>query len=338
MNPALVYNIIIMQDEEKNLHYILKSDLFSNLLPKDRQLVLDITETMTLKKGEFLFAPGKMAEHLYFLLTGLVRVFKQKDGTEEEMARFDPGDIIGDFDFARGAEYNAYAEALEDSILIVFPGLGRNMNDFAQQMPNLVSRILLNCAAMVTARIKSTRKLIIESAYWVKELQRKAYEDSGTGLWKQSFLTEEINQILEEPMALIMLKPDRFKILVDELGHHAGDEAMIKIAAILKGFTRKLDRGWALRFKSNETGILINKCDAAEAKSITLALLKAIAELPPVPLKDGDFNFTGSIAWGIWPLDNKSWESLLNNTYQLLLDTWKTGGNKIVRYGGEQTA
>jgi hypothetical protein len=108
---------------------------------------------------------------------------------------------------------------------------------------------------------------------------------------------------------------------------------MVKIAKILKLASRKLGRGWPLRFKSNETGILINKCDQALAQDIALSLSDAVAALPPVPLLDeGNFNFSASVAWGIWPADNINWQSFFEETYGLLLDVWKDGGNKIVRY------
>jgi len=321
------------EDEARVISAILKSDLFSDLLPEEAGIIIKRTEILLVRKGGLLFSPAENAEHVYLLLEGSVRVFKK---SEDEIARFAPGDIIGDFDFARTADYDAYAEALEDSKLLMFPESGLTMEEFALEEPDIASRILLNSAAMVTARIKATRKLISESAYWVRELHRKIHEDPGTGLWKQTFLTEEINRILERPMALILLKPDRFKALVDCLGHGAGDEAMIKIAAILKGITRKLDKGWALRFKGNETGILVNKCDIAEAKSLAHFLAEAVAALPHVPLREEDYYFTGTIAWGIWPDDDKSWDSLFEGTYKLLLDTWKEGGNKVVRYKKEK--
>ena len=316
----------------------MKSELFSCLLPDEIESVIDRTGLIMIRKGCSLFSPGEKAEHLYLLREGVIRIFKPlESGREEEIARFTAGDIIGDFDFARRAKYDAQAEALEDSTLVMFPSSGMTMDSFALEMPHIVSRLLLNSAAMVTSRIKSTRKNVIENKFWVQELQRKAYEDPGTGLWKQTFLTDEISQLLEDPMALIMLKPDRFKILVDSNGHDAGDKAMVKIAAILKGITRKLGRGWALRFKSNETGLLINKCNAAQAEALALFLSEAVAAIPPVPLRQAcgqevDFLFSGSIAWGTWPADNEYWSSLFDETYSLLMETWKTGGNRIVHY------
>ena len=323
------------QGELADFSSILKSDLFSNLLPGEKKSVLERTGNIMLRKGGTLFSPGKKAEHLFMLQKGLVRVLRPNpDGEDDEIARFKPGDIIGDFDFARDAEYDATIEAMEDSTLVMFPGFGLTLDTYAKEEPHIVSKILINSAAMVTNRIKSARKLIIESMSWVQELHRKIHEDPGTGLWKQSFLTDEINRLIEEPMALIMLKPDRFKVLVDSQGHEAGDRAMIKIAGILKGITRKLGRGWALRFRSNETGLLINDCEPVLAESLATTLFKDLADIPPFAMGSGEdaFSFSGSVIWGVWPIDDKAWNSFFDGTYQLLMETWKNGGNRIVRY------
>jgi diguanylate cyclase (GGDEF)-like protein len=335
------------KNEAEDLSAILKSELFSDLLPGEKRTIVEKTEILLIRRGGLLFSPAEKAEHFYLLLEGNIRVYKSNEGgaaglpaaslpREEEVARFASGDIIGEFDFARSAEYDAYAEALEDSSLLMFPNFELSMADFALEEPHIISRILLNSAAMVTARIKASRKLLFESVYWVQELHRKIHEDPGTGLWKQTFLNEEINRILERPMAIILLKPDRFKVLVDSLGHEAGDEAMIKIAAVLKGITRKLNKGWAMRFKSNETGLVVNKCEAADANSLAIAVAKAVSALPCVSLGKEDFCFTGTVAWAVWPTDDKSWDSLFDGTYKLLIDTWKNGGNEIVRYKKER--
>jgi GGDEF domain-containing protein len=250
------------------------------------------------------------------------------------MAQFAPGDTIGDFDFARQAVYDARAEAMEDSILIMFPGFGLVMEDITPEEPNAVSQILLGAVIMVTSRIKATQKILVENMSWVQELHRRAYEDPGTGLWKQSFLTDEIHSILEDPSALFMLKPDRFKILVDSRGHGAGDEAMISIAGVLKNRVRKLGRGWPLRFKSNEVGIFVNKCNAALAEQIARDLAADIAALEPVPpTKDlPAFKFSATVSYALWPEDESAWDSLLAGNYALLLDSWRAGGNCIKRY------
>jgi diguanylate cyclase (GGDEF)-like protein len=129
-----------------------------------------------------------------------------------------------------------------------------------------------------------------------------------------------------------MLKPDRFKELNDTRGHSAGDEAMVRIAMILKTFTRRTGRGWALRFKSNETGLFINNCTLETAKKIAPALGKAIDDMKPLPAQ-GEFpafKFSATIAWTVWPDDGPVWDSLFQDTYTALLQLWKNGGNKVV--------
>jgi diguanylate cyclase (GGDEF)-like protein len=205
------------------------------------------------------------------------------------------------------------------------------MDFLAQAEPHTVSRILLESIKMMTNRIKSTQKSLVAS--W-QDLNRQAYEDPGTGLWNQTFLSDEINRILETPSALIMLKPDRFKILVDSRGHGAGDEAMVLIAGILKRTVRRFGRGWSLRFKSNETGIFINSCTSDQAEMLAKELAESIDALPPVPAR-GDipvFPFSGTVAWATWPEDDPAWESLLQGNYSLLLDTWRAGGSQVIRY------
>ncbi|MDR1287676.1 MAG: diguanylate cyclase [Treponema sp.] len=314
---------------------IQKVELFSTLLPKEIEFVIAHSGILQLRKGGHLFSPGEKAEHFYMLVKGGIRVYKPRsDGSDDEMARFTSGDAIGDFDFARGAAYDAYASATEDSELIMFPGYGLSMEAFALEEPHTTSRILLSAIVMVTGRIKSTQKIIVENMSWVQELHRRAYEDPSTGLWKQSFLADEINRLLEDPMALIMLKPDRFKILVDSRGHGAGDEAMVRIATLLRNVTRRIGRGWPLRFKSNEVGILINKCSPVHAEKIARDMHSAIAALAPVPAGNSlpVFSFTATVSYAVWPIDEVSWENLFRGNYDLLMDTWRAGGNTVVRY------
>ncbi|MDR2019482.1 MAG: diguanylate cyclase [Treponema sp.] len=322
-----------------DLSPIEKVELFSSLLDNELTLVRERAGFLQLRRGARLFSQGERADHFYLLVTGAVRVFKiRPDEDDDEIARFAPGDTIGDFDFARRAEYDACAEATEDAALIMFPGYGLNMDRFTLEAPQTVSRIFLGAILMITARIKSTQRLILENLSWVQELHRRAYEDPGTGLWKQSFLTDEINRILETPTALIMLKPDRFKVLVDSRGHGAGDEAMVRIAIILKNSARRIGRGWPLRFKSNEAGVLINRCSASQAEKMAKELSASIAALSPVPAQKNipAFTFSCTISYAVWPEDESVWDELFQNTYTRLLDAWRAGGNTIVRCQGHK--
>jgi diguanylate cyclase (GGDEF)-like protein len=313
--------------------YITKAELFNNILGNGYEYIMERSSIINLDKNDKLFTVGQKAEHFYMLLKGAVRIFKLRDEWgDDELAQYEKGDLIGDFDFARKASYDANAEAVENSSLIMFPALGITMKDLILEEPHIAARILLNCIIMMTNRIKSSHRLLLENLSWVNELHRRVYEDPGTGLWKQIFLTDEINRILEEPMALILLKPDCFKILVDSRGHEAGDVAMVQIAMLLKNIVRKLGRGWAMRFKSNETGLVINKCPLSLAEELAGELSAEVKALKPVPAQGAipAFSFSGTIAYSVWPEDGEVWENLFQETYSLMLETWKEGGGGTI--------
>jgi len=317
---------------------IQKVELFSSLKQNEIDFVIKHSALLNLSKNAFLFSSGQKASQFYILTSGEIRVFnKRDDGSEEEMAHFTEGDTIGDFDFARGAEYDAYAEAAMDSVLVVFPSAGSTMESLAREDTHSVCSILLNAIIMMTGRIKSTHKLILNNMSWVQELHRRAYEDAGTGLWKQILIKDEIINALKDSAALIMLKPDRFKILVDSRGHSAGDAAMIRIAIILKNLTRQIGHGWALRFKSNEVGLIVNNCDAVQAEKVANELYKLINDMEAVPPQDDipEFNFSATLSWAVWPQDGADWETFFSGNYSSLLDNWKDGGDRVVHYTKE---
>jgi len=318
-----------------DLALIKKQDLFASLKKEEIDFVISNSSALNLTKKELLFSSGEKASHFYILKSGEIRVFKKIDDSHEgEMARFTAGDTIGDFDFARGADYDAWAEADGGAQLIMFPGAGLTMDMLTEKAPAIVCSIMINAIVMMTGRIKKTNRLIFDNMSWVQDLHRRAYEDAGTGLWKHTLIADEIVGALKNPSALIMVKPDRFKVLVDSRGHSIGDEAMIRIALILKNVARANGNGWALRLKSNETGIIFNNCNAEKAEKVANILAKEIKAMEPSPALEGlqAFNFSATISWTIWPLDNPDWNSLYEGNYASLLNNWKGGGERVIHY------
>ena len=329
-----------MGEVDMDLGAIQKIELFSSLNYKQYDFVVSHSGILNLPEKKLLFSAGEKAIHFYKLISGEIRVYNlNNEGREEAMAHFKPGDTIGDFDFVRGANYNAYAEASEYCQLVVFPAKNETMDSMAEEEPEIICSIMLNAIIMMTGRIKAANRLVLDKMSWVQDLHRKAYEDAGTGLWKQALIADEIIGAMKDPAALIMLKPDRFKILVDSRGHTIGDQAMLRIAMKIKNIARQLGHGWPLRFKSNEVGIIINNCNIEQAEAIARQLAGDIANMEPVPSQDDlePFYFTATISWCVWPLDGKDWNSLFQGNYANLLDTWKTSGGSVKHYLNQES-
>ncbi|MCX7949269.1 MAG: diguanylate cyclase [Treponemataceae bacterium] len=311
-----------------------KTELFVRLLPDDFQCVCSLSEELTLPPGVTLFSPGETATRFYILIRGTVRVFKRKEGREEELALFTAGDTVGDFDFARQGRYDAFAETLEETDLVCFPAARFSLADITRQYPSTMARVLLQSLAMIANRIRTTQRLISRNVPWVQELQRQAFEDPGTGLWNRTFFEEELPQMLSMPVGLIMTKPDRFKVLVDSCGHSAGDEAMVKIAALLQYLVRNYGKGWALRLKSNETALVLPGCSPATLRSIAEELYQRFLQLPPVLLPDGStFTFSATVVYGVWGEERKDspalWKEYAQTVYDTLMNHWQEGGNGV---------
>jgi diguanylate cyclase (GGDEF)-like protein len=309
------------------------AELFSALLEEDLDYFASRTSFLELKKGGRLFSAGDPASHFYIVREGSIRVFRPREGGgSDEMAIFAPGDALGDFDFARRAKFDACAEAASDSVLLAFPGEGLVLDDISRERPAASARLLLRSLAMIASRLRSTQVLISENSPWVRELRRRSMEDPGTGLWNRVYLDEEVTRLGKEPFALILLKPDRFKELVDSRGHGAGDEAMVRIAGVLKSTMRNFGRGFAARLKSNEVAVLLPQGTAAEAETVAQELAAGILSLTPVPgsAELPAFAFSATVVYAVRPSSGPAWERFFEEAYAGLLVAWKHRVRRIV--------
>lgn len=131
----------------------------------------------------------------------------------------------------------------------------------------------------------------------MQELQRQASQDSLTGLknrrrFEEDLRTEMARSQREEARgALLMLDLDNFKAVNDSLGHQAGDRVIEEIAGVLRGRMRKTDV--LARLGGDEFGIVLPRCDEAEAQSVAEAIAMAVRE--HVPERDGVSRITASI-------------------------------------------
>lgn len=310
-----------------------QAEFCKRLLQDDLYWLASRAGVYALADGQELFRPGERAERFYVLKEGSVVVSRGSEGGgEREMARFESGDVIGDFDFARGAEYDAWARAAGGATLLAFPDLGLGMGRLAQERPDVAARIFLRSVAMISSRVRSTQRLISENAPWVRELRKQMYTDPPTGLWTRSFLDEELPKAVAAPSAVVLMKPDRFKELCDRHGHGAGDRAMDRIADLLKAEARAARRAWAIRLRSNETALVLSGHGADEAMRAAARLSKAVAAIDLKALCGAQgLSLTASVAVAVWPEDGDDFKSLVEHAYGILMRAWRDGGNRAYR-------
>ncbi len=139
-----------------------------------------------------------------------------------------------------------------------------------------------------------TRRKTLEN-----QLVHNALHDNLTGLPNRTLLTDRLERRIErskrqphEVYAVLFLDLDRFKLVNDTRGHHAGDLLIKIIAERLSGLLRASDT--AARIGGDEFVILLeNLARPEDAILITERILKEI-ELP-IPLDGEPIEISGSI-------------------------------------------
>ncbi len=112
-------------------------------------------------------------------------------------------------------------------------------------------------------------------------LERIARRDPLTGLFNRRAFDERLAEELararryRQPLALVVLDLQGFKAINDELGHAAGDRALVAVAEALKANLRETDR--AYRWGGDEFALILPQTGGAEAKNAARRHAAAIA-------------------------------------------------------------
>jgi diguanylate cyclase (GGDEF)-like protein/PAS domain S-box-containing protein len=131
-----------------------------------------------------------------------------------------------------------------------------------------------------------------------EELERRAFFDSLTGLPNRAVFRDRLDHALAraarvgDPLTVLLLDLDGFKVVNDSLGHDAGDELLIAVAGRLEGCMRSGDT--VARLGGDEFAILLEDA-ASEESAVALAkrLLEALA--PPFDLRGREVFIGASI-------------------------------------------
>ena len=122
--------------------------------------------------------------------------------------------------------------------------------------------------------------LAVENSQLFEKTVIRAHTDSLTDLWNHGYFQRLLGTEIERakatdnPLSLIMLDIDDFKIYNDRLGHQAGDKILKNLANLLKNQSRKMDH--TCRYGGEEFTIILPHTDKKEAFFIAERLRESI--------------------------------------------------------------
>lgn len=140
-----------------------------------------------------------------------------------------------------------------------------------------------------------------------------ARHDPLTGLSNRMHFHERLREALvkrsDEPIAVMVIDLDDFKLVNDTLGHPAGDALLAEMATRLSVCAG--NKGMAARLGGDEFALMIPVARAEAAASTAQAILSAV--LQPYVVGDETVNIGASIGIAMAPRDGRSAEALLQN-------------------------
>ncbi len=165
-------------------------------------------------------------------------------------------------------------------------------------------------------------------------LHQQVTRDPLTGIANRAYFDEQLALLTERAKAggatfsLIICDIDHFKRVNDVHGHPAGDEALIRFAAILENHSR--DGDLVARYGGEEFLLIANNCDNATTTKRAEVIRMAL-ERTPLPSLG---NETVTASFGVTEFQaGDSAETILARSDRALLKAKDNGRNRVIQLG-----
>ena len=245
--------------------------------------------------------------------------------TEEELFYFPPGDLpdLGPGMFHRDDALFVPLYDHDQHMIALFdlydPADGR--------LPDEASLQLLQVFANVTASA-------LENARAAAELRQRAVTDGLTGLYNHRHFQETLAAEVERAarygltFTLLMMDLDHFKRVNDRLGHLRGDEALVRVAAVVRGAARASD--FVARYGGEEFVMILPGTTVKQAGALAERIARGVREIvldvpEPPPLSI-------SIGMADYPACGRDRESLIAAADAALLFAKRSGRDMIADF------
>ena len=163
-----------------------------------------------------------------------------------------------------------------------------------------------------------------------------AFRDSLTGLFNYRFFREFLPRELwradqyNNPLSLIVIDVDDFKIYNDRHGHEEGNVALARIAELLEKALRKVDI--AVRYGGEEFVLILPSTPKTGAEQVAERVREVMEN---EPMRGGD-RLTVSLGIATYPADADNGQELLRQADRAMYLAKANGKNQVELYGQDR--
>jgi diguanylate cyclase (GGDEF)-like protein len=170
-------------------------------------------------------------------------------------------------------------------------------------------------------------------------LAHLAYHDALTDLPNRLLLDDRLRQGIfsaersKEPLSLLMIDLNEFKVINDTLGHPIGDRLLQEVARRLRVLLRDVDT--VARVGGDEFALVLPRTDRAGAIRAAEKVLRELRR--PVPMTDRVLTVSGSIGIVSFPEHGKNRDELLQRADVAMYNAKRDGSGYAVYEPGQPT-
>lgn len=173
-----------------------------------------------------------------------------------------------------------------------------------------------------------------------KKIRRMAFHDALTGLPNRILLEDRVETAIRRcrrnngQLALIFIDLDRFKIINDSLGHHAGDRLLVETARRLSQVVRATDT--VSRYGGDEFVVLIPEVDNTQGLKIVLDKIQNALAQPMKLQDDKEIVITPSMGVSLYPEHGNTFEMLMQKSDMAMYQAKDNGRNTYAFFDRSQ--
>jgi diguanylate cyclase (GGDEF)-like protein len=175
--------------------------------------------------------------------------------------------------------------------------------------------------------------MALENARMYETARSLADRDPLTGFFNHRYLQERLAEEVvrasrtHQPVSVIMLDIDDFKLVNDSFGHQYGDRVLVHVATLIRSVLRSSDV--PARYGGDEFAAILPDATADGAARVTARLLRAFAESPFTADGRQPLSVGVSIGVAAYPVDARSANDLIAVADARLYVAKSDGGNQV---------